>query len=111
MSYESLIELTKEKTELESKVTVLQNKLYETQNLLNLMISKQTVTLRKGEKTSRNEKKQFYHTHKGDEDIQESVELYKKTFPNISVPWMFIKALTDEKYYKTRKIKKSLNSI
>lgn len=94
MSYEDLFMLTKEKTELELKVNCLKNKLNETQNLLNIMIQNQSIP---NKKRKTNTKMDFYHEHKNDEDIVKKIELYKQTFPNVKVPWMFVKALTDAK--------------
>jgi len=92
-------ELLQKNTLLESQIVQLRNSLESNRNMLEMMINDQKTPRRK---LSQDVKTLYYQDHKNDEDIQSLVNLYKKTFPQIKVPWQFTKRLTDEKYKNSK---------
>ena len=50
-----------------------------------------------------NLKREFYKTYKDSPQVQEQIELFKKTFPQIKkIPWQLFKASTDVLYASTK---------
>jgi hypothetical protein len=86
-------ELLNHNTILEGKIVQLRNDLENNRNMLNMLINEEKPVRRKVQDV----KTIFYKEHKNDKDVHSMVEQYKLTFPQLRVPWQFLKCLTDRK--------------
>lgn len=88
-----VLKLLKEQAEMQDVITNLQNKLRSTQNSLDVLLSSQKIP-----RKYVNKKIAYYHQHKNDKNVVEAIALFKETFPNVKVPWMFVKSITDSQF-------------
>ena len=89
-----IMNLLEDKTDLENKVRVLENKIIDKDELLEYFTSKQGG--RSKQKSS--PKSEFYKTHKNDEDIIQQLKPFKEAYPTVRIPAVLVRALTDAKY-------------
>jgi hypothetical protein len=97
-----ILNLFEEKTALENRLRILENKLNDKETLLGYFTEKQASTLKPIKRIS--DKTKFFNDHKNDDDIQQQLQPFKEAYPNIKIPNALIRSLTDAKY------KSSLNN-
>jgi hypothetical protein len=92
-----IMRLLQEKTDLENKLRVMENKVIDKDELLEYFTSKQVKEGNRARKVP-SPKTKFYQEHRDDESILEQLKPFKEAYPNVKIPVALVRSLTDAKF-------------
>jgi hypothetical protein len=104
--YNRLIKLTEKNTELQNSLYHYKSKLESKEKLLQIYLEESNSAINTPKSIRKNDKLDYFNTHKNDKDITEHLMAFKEAYPNIPVPRALIKHFTDKKYEVELKSKK-----
>ena len=96
--YNQISELLQVVSEKDAQVAALESRVESLSALLDIAVPLDPRPTSTPKKTSERQqaKLEFYKDYKDSPEVQEQIELFKKTFPQIKKPpWQFVKAVTD----------------
>lgn len=80
----------------DATITTLKNKISSLTTLINIMTTEGPGKRKYNVSQKTIEKREFYKNHKNDPEVEEEIELFKQTFPDVKTPpWHLRRSITD----------------